>query len=60
MQKIRYIILFVAFIILIVQGLSMDYSEIWTLKNILPLLAPILIILSMILSINYSKKHAEN
>ena len=58
-QNVRYILLIVAIIILIVQLFRADYSNFWSFDNLLSLSVPLLLILSMTLSIRHSYKNQE-
>ena len=59
-NKVRYIVLIAAVILLIIQLIITDYNNFFKWKNLSPILIPILIIISMWGSILNVNKHGEN
>ncbi|SHI49945.1 hypothetical protein [Algibacter luteus] len=59
-NKWRYILIGLFAILIMVELFNFDYSRGLNWKNGLRLLAPMLMIIAMVLSINHVKIHGEN
>lgn len=59
-NKSRYILLGITLVLLIVQLIILDYSNFWQWKHALRLATPILIMLSLVLSIKSENKQKKN
>ena len=59
-NKVRYIVLIAAVILLIIQLFITDYNNFFKWKNLLPIISPICLIIAMWGSILHVNKHGEN
>ena len=59
-NKFRYILIVLFAILLVVELFMLDYSNLWDWRNFIRFPGPILMIIAIIISIQYSNKKALN